>query len=162
MVERANRTLVDKARTMLVAAGAPRQLWADAIHSAAYVYLHNSLNVRPGQTKPPKELYTGKANPLPADYVRVGGCDAYRHSDGDGKYGARGVKAMFVGYDSLGYRLIDPTTMRVHPTRHVKFDEGKFTAAAEAREQLQGTDAAEDDETYYGRLTLANEIALAI
>jgi len=161
MVERANRTLVDKARTMLVAAGAPRQLWADAIHAAAY--LHNSLDVRTGQTKPPEQLFNRRAKPPSTEHIRVWGCDAYRHSDEKGKYSPKAVKGMFIGYTDLGYRILDPSTHKVYPTRHVKFDEGNFSAAAAARESLQSTDDAEDedDETYYGRLTLANEIALA-
>ena len=111
MVERANRTLVDKARTMLVAAGAPRQLWADAIHSAAY--LLNSLNVRPGQTKPPEQLFYRRAKAPSTEHIRVWGCDAYHHSDETGKYSPKAVKGIFIGYADLGYRVLDPVTLKV-------------------------------------------------
>ena len=70
---------------------------------------------------------------------------------------------MFIGYDSKGYKILDPTRRKVYLTRDVRFVENQFTTAAELREQLRATDDAEDedDDSYYESLSLANEIELA-
>ncbi|KRX33511.1 Retrovirus-related Pol polyprotein from transposon TNT 1-94 [Trichinella murrelli] len=73
--ERENRTLVEKARSMLHARNLPRCLWADAVHTAAF--LLNRIPNRKETTKTPYEKWFGKRPTV--EHLQIFGCDAYVH-----------------------------------------------------------------------------------
>jgi transposase InsO family protein len=76
VAERMNRTLKEKARTMLLGVQADESLWVDAMLTAAY--LHNVMPVS-GQEKTPFEMFTGSVPDL--SHLRKWGCLAYvRHA----------------------------------------------------------------------------------
>ncbi|KRZ81762.1 Retrovirus-related Pol polyprotein from transposon TNT 1-94 [Trichinella sp. T8] len=73
--ERENRTLVEKARSMLHARNLPRCLWADAVHTAAF--LLNRIPNRKETTKTPYEEWFGRRPTV--EHLQIFGCDAYVH-----------------------------------------------------------------------------------
>lgn len=73
--ERMNRTIMEKARTMLLEACLPDSFWAEAVNTA--VYLHNRSPTRSLDGKTPYEAWNGTKPDL--SNLRVFGCDAYLH-----------------------------------------------------------------------------------
>eukprot|EP00253_Pinus_taeda_P033931 PITA_33931 len=73
VAERMNRTLLERARSMLSNAGLQKELWIEAVATACYV-INRSPSTAIG-CKIPQEVWKGH----PCDYskLRVFGCDAY-------------------------------------------------------------------------------------
>ncbi|KRZ03009.1 Retrovirus-related Pol polyprotein from transposon TNT 1-94, partial [Trichinella zimbabwensis] len=96
MAERENRTLVEKARSMLHARNLPRCLWAEAVHTAAY--LLNRIPNRKETTKTPYEKWFEKRPTV--EHLRIFGCDAYVHIPDQHrkKFDRKARKVIFVGY----------------------------------------------------------------
>src|SRR3954471_14128148 len=102
IAERMNRTLCERARSMLSHSGLGQELWAEAINTACYL-----VNRSPStaiECKTPFEVWSGSH----ADYtqLRVFGCPAYAHVR-DGKLEPRARKCVFLGHASgvKGYGL---------------------------------------------------------
>ena len=77
IVERMNRTLNERARSMRLHAGLPKFFWADAISTAAYL-INRGPSV-PLNGELPEEAWTGKEVTLL--HLRVFGCVSYVHVD---------------------------------------------------------------------------------
>ena len=75
--ERSIRTVVEKARTMLIASGLPPQLWAEAINCA--VYITNRLPTSALENATPYEALEKKKPEL--GHIHVFGCDAYVYDE---------------------------------------------------------------------------------
>ena len=73
VAERMNKTLLERARSMLSNAGLQKELWTEAVATACYV-INRSPSTAIG-CKIPQEVWKGH----PCDYskLRVFGCDAY-------------------------------------------------------------------------------------
>jgi hypothetical protein len=128
VAERLNRTLNDKARCMLENAKLPKQFWAEAVRTANHI--RNNSTCKPCGNKTPMELWTDYTPNV--SYFKIFGCTAYANipkAQQLGKYGARAVKTIFLGYpdDRKGYRLWNPKTKRIVNSRDVKFDERLFS-----------------------------------
>ena len=122
--ERSNRTINECARTMLLASGLPRALWAEAVNCA--VYLLNRVSVTDmcgGKTA--FELWTKKKPNL--QHTRAFGTLAYIHIPKifTTKFDARSKKTYLVGYekDSCNYRVYEPSTRKVTVSRNVVFSD---------------------------------------
>ena len=75
VAERMNKTLMERARSMLSGVGLGHEFWAEAVDTACYL-----VNRSPSSTledKTPQEVWTGKKPSL--SHLRVFGCDAYVH-----------------------------------------------------------------------------------
>ena len=120
--ERDNRTIVESARTMLIAKSLPLTLWAEAVNCAVYVL---NRTVWTTGTVTPYEAWTGKVPNL--KHLRIFGSDAYVHTPKQftQKFDARASKQIFVGYteESTNYRVYNPKTKRVSVARNVIFNE---------------------------------------
>lgn len=125
MAERMNRTLIEKARSMLYGAGLPKTFWAEAVSTAAY--LVNRSPAR-GHGKTPEEIWTGVKPDL--SHLRVFGCTAMVHVPKElrKKLDSKSREMIFVGYceDTKGYRLIHPVTRKLTKSRNVVFLENVF------------------------------------
>jgi len=73
--ERMNRTVMEKARTMLLEAHLPESFWAEAVNTA--VYLHNRSPTRSLEGMTPYEAWNGVKPDL--SNIRTFGCDTYMH-----------------------------------------------------------------------------------
>lgn len=102
LVERMNRTLLNKVRCLLSSSGLPKQFWAEAVSTAAYL-VNRSLSSAI-DLKTPMEVWSGRKQKY--DDLKVFGCLAYAHV-AQGKLEPRAIKCIFVGYPEgvKGYRL---------------------------------------------------------
>jgi Reverse transcriptase (RNA-dependent DNA polymerase) len=123
MAEKSVDMVCTKARTMMLAAGLPEKMWAEAVVTAAYII--NRIPTKTTNGKTPFELFNGYAPTIM--HMRVFGCAAYTHvpkAKQGGKMAARSRKLYLVGYDSTNvYRVWDPDTGNVMCRRDVVFNE---------------------------------------
>jgi hypothetical protein len=123
IAERMNRTLVDRARTVLSHAGLPPQYWQNAMATVAHVT--NRLITNANDRYSPFELWTGKRPDL--SHLRVFGCRAYAHVPDQKrtKFDPKATSCIFLGYASnqKGYLLQEETTQKLLTSRDVSFDE---------------------------------------
>lgn len=126
VAERANRTIMESARSMLHHRDLPSHLWGEAVATA--VLIKNMSPTKSLTNSTPAEAWTGrKPN---ASYLRVFGCKAFAHVPDvkRKKLEPKSIECVFVGYDmaSKAYRLYHPTTRTIMISRDVTFDEGAF------------------------------------
>jgi transposase InsO family protein len=127
--ERVNRTVVEKARTMLQDAGMSRAYWGEAVSTAIYLKNHSPTTAL--NNKIPEEVWTGKKVNLA--HLRVFGCRAHVliPKEKRTKLDPKTETCVFVGYSEQhkGYRLINPRNpRRVIIARDVVFVENNPTA----------------------------------
>ena len=113
VVERMNKMLMERARSMLSGVRLGHKFWAEAMETTCYL-----VNRSPSSTledKTPQEVWTGKKPSL--SHMRVFGCDAYVHvlKEKRTKLDSKSEKCIFIGYkDGLkGYKIWKPLTRKV-------------------------------------------------
>jgi transposase InsO family protein len=114
VAERANRTIMETARSMQTAAGLSKQFWGVTVQTA--VHLRNRSPSKLLEKKTPFEAYFGKKPDL--SYLRVFGCKAHalitnRHRD---KLSPKTTSLTMVGYSDevkQGLRLFNSETKKV-------------------------------------------------
>ena len=125
VAERMNRTLLEKARCMLLSSGLPKGFWGEAIMTAAY--LINRCPSRAINLKTPEEQWSGKVPNL--SHLKVFGCTAFVHQS-IGKLEPRSSKCIFLGYPHgvKGYRVWDKSRggFKVIISRDIIFNENEF------------------------------------
>ena len=123
VAERMNRTLTERARSLRVQSSLPKQFWAEAVNTSAYL-INRGPSV-PLEHRIPEEVWSGKEVKL--SHLRVFGCVAYVHiSDhGRNKLDPKSKKCIFLGYgeDEFGYRLWDDENKKMIRSRDVVFNE---------------------------------------
>ncbi|KAL9999878.1 putative RNA-directed DNA polymerase [Helianthus debilis subsp. tardiflorus] len=124
--ERMIRRLNDIIRSLLIHAHLPPIFWVEALHTATY--LHNILPTkRLNFFTPTFALYLRHPT---YDHLRVFGCACYPNTSAKQPHRLhpRAIRCIFLGYppDFRGYRCFDPSTGKVHISRHVTFDEHTF------------------------------------
>lgn len=121
LAERINRTLVEKARSMLIDAHLPRNLWGEAV--IASTYLTNRSPTVVLKDKTPFEMWFSRKPDI--SNLRVFGSRAFAHIPDvqRKKFDNRSKEFVMIGYDHSGYRLYDPESQKVVIRRNVVFDE---------------------------------------
>lgn len=120
--ERMNRTLVERARSMLICAGIHKVFWAEAVMTAAYLVNRSPARaLRENAT--PYHLWTGEKPDVSG--LRVFGCPVFCHVPKElrRKLDGKSWKGIFVGYAVNGYRVYDPRSKKIVVVRDVIFDE---------------------------------------
>jgi hypothetical protein len=125
--ERKIRTVVERARTMLLEARLPERFWADAVATAVYILNRSPTKALTGKT--PFEAWSGRRPNL--SHLRRFGCDAYLHiPDAQRtKLKPKARRCTFLGYvpnTTKQWRLWDGRHQRVVIGSNVKFDENGF------------------------------------
>lgn len=133
LVERLNRTLLERVRCILSYAKLPKSFSGEAIHTVCYL-----INRSPSTAlnfKTPQEVWTGSAPDL--KNLRVFGCPAYFHVN-EGKLEPRSKKRLFTGYPDgvKGYKVWSTEEKKCIISRDVVFQESKLTRNDEASEPL--------------------------
>jgi transposase InsO family protein len=136
VAERANRTIVESARSMLHGAQLTLSYWGEAVMTA--VYVRNRCPSKAVANKTPFEAWSGEQPSV--GHLRVFGCTAFAHvpKQRRTKLEAKAVKCIFVGYSSQSkaYRLYNPETKKIIISRDVIFLEssrhGSNTTATQA------------------------------
>ncbi|KAG7633109.1 Reverse transcriptase RNA-dependent DNA polymerase [Arabidopsis suecica] len=102
IVERLNRTIMDKVRSMLSESGMDKKFWAEAASTA--VYLINRSPSTALEFDLPEEKWTGALPDLKG--LRKFGCLVYIHAD-QGKLNPRAKKGVFTSYPEgvKGYKV---------------------------------------------------------
>ena len=123
VAERANRSILDAARSMLHAHGLARVLWAEAINTAVYVRNRTASRVINNMT--PFELFM-KQRPDVSN-LRTFGCPVFAHKplEKQSTLDTKSSQMIFIGYDAnpTAYRVLDPHTKKITVRRTVAFDE---------------------------------------
>ena len=126
--ERANRTIMERVRSMISWARLPDSFWAEAVATATYV--KNCTPIRGLEDlkrdfHTPFEGWFGRVPDL--GHVRVWGCVAMVHvpAEKTRKLDGRSEKCIFVGYclTKKQYKVYNPVTRRMFSTRDVVFRE---------------------------------------
>lgn len=125
IAERLNRTLSEKALSMLTAANLERKFWNDAIEAANYIKNRCPTSAFGNQfvDKTPAELWYGKKPDL--SHIRVFGSICYNHipSEKRTKFDVKASKCILLGYTSNSYRLWDIEKSKLIVGRNVTFNE---------------------------------------
>lgn len=121
-VEREMRTVVEAARTMLVAKNMDKSFWAEAVNTATFVINRTGTSTIPNKT--PYELWTGKSFDI--KWLQVFGSKAYVHiaKVKRQKWDDKSKSGIFVGYceTTKGYRIYKPNERTVEISCNVVFD----------------------------------------
>lgn len=121
--ERENRTLVEAARTMILAKGLPKKLWAEAINTAAYIL--NRASKEELKNKSPYEMWHGSRASI--SHLRVFGTKVYVHIPKQKrlKWDSKADRGIHVGYgdETKGYKIWYSNRNKVEVQRDVIFEE---------------------------------------
>lgn len=119
VAERMNRSLYNKARTMLVETQLPKNLWGEAIKCAAY-QLNRCTSIAINYETPCEVLYGTRD----LDKLRAFGAKAWAYIlPKQDKLSERARECRMVGYSRTGYNLWDPKNNEIIISRDVRFDE---------------------------------------
>lgn len=125
VAERANRTLIETARSMLVDSRLPHSFWAEAVSTAAY--MRNRSPTKAMKELTPYEAWTGQKPDVGG--LRVFGCQAFVHipKDERRKLDSMSQKCIFLGYGATtkGCHLYDPQKKIICHSRDVIFNENE-------------------------------------
>ncbi|GBM42424.1 Retrovirus-related Pol polyprotein from transposon TNT 1-94 [Araneus ventricosus] len=120
--ERANRILLERARSLLYESELPLKFWAEAINFSTQV---SNVTPRKGKEKIPLETWIGKKPKL--NYLKKFGCVAYFHVPKvtRNKFDVPGRRGIMLGYarDRRGYRIYDIKNRKIIEERSIKFNE---------------------------------------
>lgn len=123
LIERMNRTIIEKARCMLLDANLPKHFWAEAVSTA--VFLINRSPSSSSTNKVPEEAWTGVAPDM--SFLRTFGCKAMVHvpKQKRKKLDAKSEACVFLGYcdGTKNYRLYNQEKDRIVISRDVIFFE---------------------------------------
>jgi len=123
VAERANRTIVERVRSMLHDRGLLKELWAEAASTA--VYLINRSPTKALVDMTPEEAWTGTKPSI--FHIRTFGCKAYAHvpKQKRTKLDSKATECAFIGYPdgTKGYKLFNLSTKAIFTSRDVIFDE---------------------------------------
>ena len=128
VAERMNRTILEKARSMLSSSKLGLEFWGEAVMTAAYVANrspHSSVN-----DMTPEEAWSGSKPSV--KHLRVFGCKAsvliLPQSDRKSKLSSKVCWGIFVGYggSSMGYRIWNPVNRSIMVRRDVRFYEDQI------------------------------------
>src|SRR5882762_7004511 len=134
--KRQNRTIFDRVRTILIDAGLPLFLFAEAVNYIVYTKNRHSTQALTNTT--PYEVRHNKKPDI--SKLRPFGCKAYVyiHPKKRNKLSPRAIEGIFVGYADTqkAYRIYIPEKRTVICSVHVRFDENtnmgdKFQAEGE-------------------------------
>lgn len=121
LAESMNRTLLERARCMLLNAKLQKQFWAEAVSTAAYIT--NRCPTRALGFRSPEEIWTGKKPDI--THLKIFRCEAMVHKPKEKvkKFDSKATKMVFIGYSeqTKGYRLYDSKIRKVFISRDVVF-----------------------------------------
>ncbi|KAL4575763.1 hypothetical protein LXL04_011848 [Taraxacum kok-saghyz] len=140
VAKRANRTIIEKARSMLRNKNLDNTYWGEAVACACY--LINRTSTKSLDNKTLQEAWSGYKPTV--KHLRVFGCIAYSHIPEQrmSKLDDKSEKCIFLGYSekSKVYKLYNPVTKKTIVSRDVIFEEQKSwtkTVQAEAPNIIQ-------------------------
>jgi len=138
--ERMIRTIITKARTMMLDSQLPGEMWAEAIATSVYIHARSPTRTLTGRT-PYEVLYERIA---PIHHLRRFGCQAHKLipkvQRTSGKFSSRSRECIMLGYvhDSTTiWRLWDPIEKRIIQASNVVFEEDTIASDHQAADVLK-------------------------
>lgn len=150
VAERFNRTIMERARTMIIAAKLEKRFWTEAVTTATYLINRSptaAFNIDQRCEFTPAELWYGKKPNL--SNLKVFGSSAFRLIPDAfrKKLDDKSIKNIMVGYATNGYRLWDSSKKNIIIARNVVFDESVCLSNHKAVVDISETEfEATDDE----------------
>ncbi len=124
VAKRANRTIMECARSMILAQGLELEFWGEAVNTA--VYIKNRCPTKAIDSNTPQEAWSGRKPNV--SHLRVFGCKAFAHVPYEkrNKLESKSMPCVFLGYyeGTKAYRLMCVKTKRIIKSRDVVFIEG--------------------------------------
>lgn len=152
--ERANRTIVEMARSLLISSNLPNFMWAEAVNTA--VYLRNRSETKSLDNKTPFEAWFGRTPNV--HHLKVFGCKAImlNKSPGRSKFSSKGIECIMVGYstESKAYRVYIPDQRKIVKTRDIKFlenqekEDNTVIEVIETEKPLQHEEESDGEENF--------------
>ncbi|KMQ83868.1 gag-int-pol protein [Lasius niger] len=152
------RTLVEKARAMLLESKLSKKMWGEAILCAAYLINRSLTSSLKGNVTPAEMFYGNKPN---LKNLKIFRCLAYYcipKQRLEGKFNSKGEACIMIGYTHNGYRLWNPIHRKLVIARNI-FDERKNIEDIEEKtvnmkttwlksedEQAKDTEKTDDEE----------------
>lgn len=124
VAERMNRTIMERARSMLDDAGFKRSMWNEAVLTAVHL-INRSPTTALAENRTPYEMWFGhKPN---VSRLRVFGSKAFCHvpKEKRTKLDAKSQVCYLVGYGVNGYRVWDPVRRKITIARDVVVEESE-------------------------------------
>ncbi|UYV83393.1 hypothetical protein LAZ67_23000861 [Cordylochernes scorpioides] len=123
IVERANRSLIEGTRALLIESQLPPKFWAEAMNT--YSYIKNRTPHKRNDKTIPEELFTRKKPTI--KHLKVFGCRAEYWIPKFKRYKFEKItkSGIFVGYSNKrkAFRICDPKNYAITETRDVSFIE---------------------------------------
>ncbi len=121
VAERANKTIMECARSMILAQGLGLEFWGEAVNTT--VYIKNRCPTKAFDSKTPQETWSGRKPDV--SHLRVFGCKAFAHVPDEKrtKLESKSMPCVFLGYyeGTKAYRLMCVETKRIIKSRDVVF-----------------------------------------
>ncbi|OWY95087.1 polyprotein [Phytophthora megakarya] len=134
-----NRTIMEKARSMLHYKGVSSLWWAEAVNTAVYL-INRSTNTANSRTTPYELGFKTKPR---MDHLRVFGSQGYAHVDDAKrtKLEPKSFRCMFLGYaeNVKGYRVYDLDASKIMVSYSVQLDERELNGIYDTHVPKQGT-----------------------
>lgn len=147
LAERANRTIVERAKCMLFDAKLPKIYWGEAVNTAVHV-INRCVNYSL-KNDTPEGVWTGKR--LNVNYLKIFGSNCMVHvpKEKRSKWDKKSTKMIFVGYSdtSKGYRCLDPKTCKITTSRDVVFIENNESQVTQINHSIINNDIIADEVT---------------
>nr|GEV41359.1 hypothetical protein [Tanacetum cinerariifolium] len=138
IVKRRDRTLVEVARTILLALKLPLFFWAEAISTACYT--QNQSIIISTHDKTPYHIINNKKPSI--KHLHIFSCICYITIDGKNldKIKEKGDLCILVGYSnqSKGYRVYNKRTRMIVESIHIRFDEIKEVSETSVANDTSG------------------------
>ncbi len=124
VAKRANRTIMECARSMILAQGLELEFWGETVNTA--VYIKNQCPTKALDSKTPQEAWSGRKPDM--SHLRLFGCKAFVHVPDEKriKLESKSMPCVLLGYHegTKAYRLMCVETKRIIKSRDVVFIKG--------------------------------------
>jgi hypothetical protein len=138
--ERANRTIVEAARSMILARNAPKELWAEAVGYAVYILNRTISSI--GEVTPYELVHGEKPD---VSNLRIFGSPAFVHIPDTRrqKWDSKALEGLFVGCCSTtkAYRIWIGSKRKIVISRNVIIDESSNMTQLEKEEAMLRSDS---------------------
>lgn len=126
VAERMNRTILERARCMILGCNLGKAFWSEAVLAAVYL-INRSPTSALNEDVPVRKWFN---EPIKLSKLKVFGCIAYLHMPKElitEKFESRSKKCYFIGYCPNGYKLWCPQERKILYGKDVIFNEEKFS-----------------------------------
>lgn len=133
--ERMNRTILERARCMILGCNLEKIFWSEAVLAAVYLINRSPTSALNGAVPANKWF----SEPINIGKLKVFGCIAYLRIPKElitGKFESRSKKCYLVGYCPNGYTLWSPEDGTILYGKDIIFDETKFNCEESTIEDL--------------------------